>query len=173
MCDIAYHTIFLCKTSMYNVFASLIASKPPNFFACRTRALYVPQPPYDQSRSALWPQLWAKIVSKLPSIHYLEVFGDYSQSFEMRSIALRTIETIEGLAFLTLDRALVSFLIDLICQNCAPVFLHLTHLKLLSSVKVEERSKLLLRSKSFPGVSHPCLWLIHTLRGAYLNPSSR
>ncbi|KAH8822404.1 hypothetical protein DL96DRAFT_1620900 [Flagelloscypha sp. PMI_526] len=112
--------------SMCSGFAALIASKPSTFFAHRTRAL---------EQCSL---LWAEIIPKLPSLR----------------TAFWAIGGMKNLKSLTLGRLLINFLIDLIRQNDAPVFRRLTHLKLLTSLGVEENTNTLLESESFPEVSH-------------------
>ncbi|KAH8813493.1 hypothetical protein DL96DRAFT_1716400 [Flagelloscypha sp. PMI_526] len=140
VCDVAYHTIVLDGMRMCRGFAALIDSKPATFFASRTRALYVPLPSGLDAGlipDALWSLAWETIISKLSSLHYLDVNG-----------------SIESLSSLTLNRPSIFFLVHLVHQDNAPVFRCLTHLKLFTAEQIVENTNFLLQSKTFPSVSH-------------------
>ncbi|KAH8822402.1 hypothetical protein DL96DRAFT_1714722 [Flagelloscypha sp. PMI_526] len=156
VCDVAYHTIVLYSIATCEGFEALISSKPLSFFAHRTRALYAsPLREHLFTHSygiKIWIGLWTRIVSKLPSLRYLEAYSDDSFLSELNT-NFQNLKQMQNLTSLAIDQSFSNNLFSLIRRNDPLVFSHVTHLKLLAAIGWVERV-IELVSTSFPAVSY-------------------
>ncbi|KAH8822403.1 hypothetical protein DL96DRAFT_1714723 [Flagelloscypha sp. PMI_526] len=150
---LAYHTIVLYSIDMCEGFETHVSSKP-SFFAHRTLALYA-SPVYERlfARSyslKKWIGLWTRIVSKLPSLRYLEAYS--SQSFAPAIVSVKRVNDLLSKSFPAVTHLM--FLVDpASTEQLAQSF---TKLKVFIVIIVEEN----------PPVENP--W-IRTLQARYPN----